>query len=341
MLKEQYRHMMDQMAPEEALVQSVLEGQGENGSRKRRRIRPGVTAVAAVLACILLATPVMAATLEPFRAILYAVSPATAQYFTPVQKSCEDNGIRMEVVASYIHGDTAELYVSLQDLTGDRIDETTDLFDSYDIRRPYDNSATCSLVDYDEDTRTATFLISITEWNNHRIAGSKITFTVREFLSHKQIYEDVEIPVDLTALGDVETQQVEPTGGSGTILDGKATALIPGVPRQEFPVEGIDLTAIGYVDGKLHVQMALKNCLETDNHGWFYLVDENGNPIDSDGGFYFRSQDDGEGRTDYLEVIFSIPQEEIGNYTLSGYFVTCDTLTKGNWRVTFPLTNME
>ena len=95
---------------------------------------------------------------------------------------------------SYTH---LELYVTMQDLAGDRIDETIDLFDSCDILRPYDSSATCALVDYEEATRTATFLVTITEWGNHKIEGSKITFTVREFLSHKQFYEGVEIDVDL------------------------------------------------------------------------------------------------------------------------------------------------
>ena len=84
------------------------------------------------------------------------------QYFTPVQRACVSNGIRMEVAACFVHDDTAELYVTLQDLEGDRVDETTDLFDSYTIRQPYDTAATCSLVHYDASTGTAVFQIQIT-----------------------------------------------------------------------------------------------------------------------------------------------------------------------------------
>ena len=100
--------MADQWRPDTALVQALCSG---TRRKKPRRMRRGAVLLAAVLAALLLATPVMAA--GPFYSILYAVSPATAQYFAPVQRACEDNGIRMEVEAAAIRGDTAELYVSL------------------------------------------------------------------------------------------------------------------------------------------------------------------------------------------------------------------------------------
>ena len=215
----------------------------------------------------------MAAASEPLREVLYAVSPTTAQYFTPVQRACVSNGIRMEVVACYIHDDTAELYVALQDLEGDRVDETTDLFDSYTIRRPYDTKATCSLVHYDASAGTAVFRIQITQWGGHPIEGSKITFQVREFLSHKTIYEDVEIPLSLSNLGQVQTQTADNiTGGSGAAsLDDAVSVLCPGAAMEGFPVQGIDLTAAGYVNGQLHVQTAVRDALQNDNHGFVQL----------------------------------------------------------------------
>ena len=78
--------------------------------------------------------------------------------------SCEDDGIKMEVISAYINADKADIYISMQDMTDERIDETTDLFDSYSINRPFSSSATCERMSYDEETKTATFLISITQW---------------------------------------------------------------------------------------------------------------------------------------------------------------------------------
>ena len=338
MLKERYCHMMNQCVPGEALIQQTAAGR----RGKRRLPRWGLTAAAAVLACALLAPPVLAATVPAFRQALYEVAPATAQYFSPVQQSCEDNGIRMEVVASYIHGDTAALYVSMQDLTGDRIDETTDLFDSYDILRPYDSAASCQMVSYEEESRTATFLITITQWNGRPIEGSKITFQVREFLSHKETYEDLVLPLSLQDVGEAPAGPVvNQTGGSGTAAMGETPqVLTPGTPWEEFPVKEINFTGIGYVDGQLHVQLAVADALENDNHGWLYLKDAAGEEVSCSATVSFCNHSEAEGRVDYQEFIFDVPQECIGDYTLYGGFTTSGLLTKGNWSVTFPLTDM-
>lgn len=285
----------------------------------------------------------MAAASEPFREVLYAVSLTTAQYFTPVQRACVSNGIRMEVVACYIHDDTAELYVALQDLEGDRVDETTDLFDSYTIRRPYDTKATCSLVHYDASAGTAVFRIQITQWGGHPIEGSKITFQVREFLSHKTIYEDVEIPLSLSNLGQVQTQTADNiTGGSGAAsLDDAVSVLCPGAAMEGFPVKGIDLTAVGYVNGQLHVQTAVRDALQNDDHGFVQLQGREGERLEALYTVSFCNQWEGKGRVDYQEFVFDVPEAEIGQYQLVGTFTTSNMRTEGSWSVTFPMKNLQ
>ena len=47
--------------------------------------------------------------------------------------SCEDNGIKFEVISAYVEGNEAKIFISVQDIDGDRIDETTDLFDNFSI----------------------------------------------------------------------------------------------------------------------------------------------------------------------------------------------------------------
>lgn len=277
-----------------------------------------------------------------------ALTAAAAQYFQPVHMADEDNGIRMEVESAYIHGDTAEIYVTLRDLTGDRVDKTTDLFDSYDINTPFDASAHCERVGYDPDTGTATFLITIQQWGGRDITGNKITFSVGRFLSHIRHYEGVEIPFDLSAAAEVtETWQPYVTGGNWNAGDMQYfNALIPGEPWEGFPVEGIDLTGIGYVDGKLHIQTMVENNLDKDNHGYFYLEDADGNQIccGSELGnwsVHFVTGMDTRDRIDYNEFVFNITPEELAQCKLYGEFWTSGLLTEGNWRVTFPLEQGE
>ena len=91
--------------------------------RKKKRLMTGRLLAACLSLGIILTVPGLAASVPAWYNALYAISPATAQFFQPVQRSCEDNGIRMEVVAVHMEENRAELYISLQDLTGERLDE--------------------------------------------------------------------------------------------------------------------------------------------------------------------------------------------------------------------------
>ena len=94
------------------------------------------------------------------------------------------------------------------------------------------------------------------------------------------------------------------------------------------------------MDGQLHVQLAVADALENDNHGWLYLKDAAGEEVSCSATVSFCNHSEAEGRVDYQEFIFDVPQECIGDYTLYGGFTTSGLLTKGNWSVTFPLTDM-
>lgn len=345
MFREQYNQLNNQVSPDKNLIQDTINQAKKiekKYDKKPHLIYKPIIAFLSICLCISVAMPALAANIEPIYQLMYMVSPTVAQFFMPVQISNEDNGIKMEVVSAYIHDNMAEIYITMQDLAEDRIDETTDLYDSYSINRPFDSSAHCERVGYDESTKTATFLITIEEWGNKDITGDKITFSVNEFLSHKKNYENVKIPFDLsTATDAAQVQKVYTTGGGGVAYesdDGESIVLTPGQAIAGFPVDGIDVTAVGYIDGKLHVQMALNNRLKSDNHGLFFLLDKNGQKFDESYSIYFSNQyDNAEERIDYCEYVFDIPQEEVSNYILYGDFATSGMYTEGNWRVTFPL----
>lgn len=348
MFRKQYDELNKQVIPNENLLRDTI-SQAKKFERKHDNkiylLRKPAIALVSICLCLSLSIASLAATTEPIYQLMYRISPTIAQFFIPVQKSDEDNGIKMEVVSTYIRDNVAEIYITMQDLIEQRIDETTDLFDSYSINRPFDSSAHCERIGYDESTKTATFLITIEEWGNKDILGDKITFTVRQFLSHKKTYEDIEIPISLSSV-DVEqkTQKISNITGGGGIkyneyIDSSDNiiALVPASPMSQFNVDGIDLTGIGYIDGNLHIQTAAKDNLDKDNHGFFYLKDSNGNKIDYSYNFGFVNQYEQPGRIDHNNYVFDIPQSEISNYTLYGYFVTSGMITKGNWKVTFPL----
>ncbi len=355
MFKNDYKKIMQSISPDPSLIAEVTaRAERIENTRRRtpRRYRIPVV-IGAVVVCVslLAAVPVLAARYEPTYNVMYSISPKLAQYFKPVQLSCESNGIEMTVLSSYVHDDTAEIYITMSDLEGDRIDETVDLFDSERINIPFDNMSNCQLEGYDEETKTATFKVTVRTMNGETISNDKITFSVGQFLSHKRYDDNVKIPYNFkNAHGAVDTQDVYVSGGSVNkdestweYIDNPnyAKALVPSEPYENFPVNGIDLTGVAYIDGKLHIQTAVTDNLKNDNHCSIYLRDENGNIVCSDESFYFDNSNGAvvDGRVDYCEDIFDITISEIGNYTMWGDFVTCDTLTEGNWSVTYQIEN--
>lgn len=278
---------------------------------------------------------------------LYTLFPGAAEFFSPVNESCVDNGIEMCVKAIYVHDDSADIYISMKDLTGDRIDETTDLFDSYEIRPSYDQIGGCQRVGYDAGNKETTFLISVRQPGN-RIAGKKLTFRVSEFLSgkqevtmelpmieleHAQKAAEILLPEDMdarirgcsfAASGDVDEEDI-------------TEYLAPDAGVKFSPVDGVEVTAYGFVDGKLHIQTHYENIQEYDNHGEIYLVNPDGERILCAVKVSFWDE---EGTGSYDEFIFDAGEaDDLSGYSAEGYFVTCDERCEGSWSVTFPIEN--
>ena len=302
---------------------------------KRRPILRALIAAALAVACLSATVCAMtAADVGPAYELLYHIAPAAAQRLKPVHRSAEDQGIRVEVVSADVEGDRAEAYIAVTDLTGDRVDETLDLFDSYNIRTPRDSTGHCEFVSFDPETKTATFLVTVQNMDGSPFRGGRMTFSVRQFLSKKETWEGT-IPV--TADDDAPTVtagQVEVRGGSGD--SETAVFLAPGDSQFE-PAEGAEITAVGEVDGQLHVQVYYRDIGRTDNHGWVWLLPESGPRIMPLGSEAFWD----EAHTGSYEDYVFDASVSLDGAALYGEFTTCQTLIEGDWEITFPLPRGE
>lgn len=352
-----YRAMNDRIIPEEALIQKVLQR-----APVRRRLPKRLTAAA--LAAVLftaLAVPAAARTPAGY-ALLYAVSPAAAQLFQPVQMQCTDGGVTMEVAAVRVEGSAAQAYITL---SGGAVDETTDLFDSCSFHLPFDQIGRCERAGWDGETRTATFLCTVETMDGSPIpAGGKMTFSVGCFLSGKETLENAAVDLDLSACTseaeiapawgaeDDAAGSARPSGfyyartGGGcsgetekSLLD-RSPMLLPGTPLAE-PAEGLSITAAGYAEGLFHIQVCRGDAAQLDNHCRLWLEDGAGNRLEAMYSAGFTGGMDTGARVDYTEYVFDVAPLELGNYTLHGDFYTAASLTKGSWSVTFPLVEME
>ncbi len=311
-------------------------------AQRKKRGKPFWKAVAAA-ACLCLivctALPALAAAGNDFAyEALYMALPGLAQQLKPVHRSCVDNGIKMEVISAKIEDNRADILLSMQDVTAHRLDETTDLFDSYSIYTPFDSTGTCRLVDYDEKNDTAFFLVTLTQWDDVPIPGDKITFCVSRLLTGKRHIDTLLPEIDLASAPVNPEAQTSPSitgGGSREPMDEDHLHLL--IPQKEdtsFVPDGVAFTGYGIVDGKLHVQFRYEDIRNTDNHGDISLKGPDGERIDCTQNVYFKV----DSRDAFVEYIFDTPLELLSQCRVNGEFWTCPGTIDGNWQITFPLT---
>ncbi len=320
--------------------QKIVNAQAPGKHRSVLRLRRIIALAATLTICFLFSIQVLAT--GPLYPMAFALSPALTQALKPVKRSCEDNGIRMEVVKAAVYENEMAVYLTLQDLTDQgRIDGSTDLFDSYRINRPFDSTASCCRLSFDETTGIATFLVTISQWGEQKIGGKKITFSLREFLSKKTYFDGELTDIDLAGLKEeTETQKIDGLRGGGGIdfksfyeNQHKINYLIPLENGLLKPTDGVTITNAGFIDGKLHVQLHFDDIIHYDNHGYVELIDRDGNIAEC---HHLSFWDEDHGGA-YDELIFEISPDEIENYRMYGHFVTCKNNTKGNWQVTFQI----
>ncbi len=293
-----------------------------------------IIAIAAVIVLLVMSMPI-AASAGNYTAyqILYSVNADMAKKLSLVNESCEDNGIEMTVEAVNIDGNTADIYVSLRDLTGDRIDETTDLFDSYRIHTTADSMSGCQSVYYDEETKTKTFLISIEQ--AEPIVGEKLKFSVSELITGKT---KTNCKLNITdklgvTKGYVSSTDLSVRGGCGDDnfdLDAPRQMLKTNYGQGFSPVSGVQIVGYGFIDNKLHIQAYYENIGEYDNHGFVYLLDSQGKKISREFDVAFWDE---EKVGSFEEYVFDVSQKEFDDCEVYGEFTTCDTNIKGNWSV--------
>ena len=344
-MKAAFQKMNESICPAQGLEKKVLE---KITRKPAARFRP-LTAVAALLAVVMLATPAMATNITVVNDFLYEISPELVGYFTPIQKSSVQNGIKMEILAASICGDVAEMVVSFEDLEGDRVAE--DFIPEFELRNYSDMHSRVSAMqvgwgekDYGYDAEAGTLTLRLRykyeDMDARELVNDKITLNVDHALK-PGVSQNFLYPLELTErevmavrvdMNDHANYECElPLVGFGGGCTGTWTPraeysiLIPG--ETAFQVtEETSVTGIAFVNGELHIQTRSEsNIISCDA----YLLDGNGEQQEPcewysfqiDGGFY-------------KEAVFDITESEMENYTLkivkSGY-----EQIEGPWQVTF------
>ncbi len=333
--RDDYTRLYSQAEPSPDLINRTILAAGSAA-------RPVLRRTAVLAACFVLvlaaATSALAAASPDFNHWLYCYAPATAMLFRPVNAVCKDQGIIMEVQAIHIDGNTAEIYVTITDTLGTRLDATVDLFDSYAIDTPGDSSTYCTLAEWNDAANQATFLIHYAA--EKPIRQDKLTFSVGRLLTGKEettlelsCFDPSAVPaVVLTDPGDrlrgwgsYAPLEIDDARALGMMsLDTEGTEILPGAYY----------LGAGFARDTLRLQLRYTDIGRTDNHGSLWLETADGQQIVYNN--HLAIWDDQ--YTDSIEeYVFDVTPEQLAGTKLMGRFWTCDTLIEGNWSVTFPV----
>lgn len=317
---------------------------------RRTRMRKAVSIpIVAILSIGVLTGAAAAMNIVDLSAVLHFLDKSRLDILTPVNRSSEDQGIRMDILGAVRDGDTAEIYVALTDLTGHRV---TDTLDVYDFSVTGGQAHNAQLVHYDETTKKA--IVRFLVQGEH--LKDRITVKIGSFLTGAQMNEDIDVNLNWSALLERQTEDAIVTldrqegGISGIggqqydeiISQSTIPVLKPGQMHISVPgLEWMYISNVGMVNGKLHIQVNPDAEMGSYNHGYFYFVDDQGREQDiplSSISYGSYEKDGVRMGGDYEEYIFDIPDiRELQRLHLKGKFTSYDAFVKGSWKTTFDL----
>lgn len=206
----------------------------------------------------------LAATSESINARLYELWPEAARALMPVQLSCVDKGIQLEIISAVNRESDLLVTYSLEDLEGDRINQHTD---SYLILEPelpsYLANGHAIACDYDEKTHRMIYAqhehydtvlnnngeIHVKLYNLWPVESTSVDLhPYAELL--KQQARTTSVPLNFTLSGPCAEEALSDTR---KILDYNTSLEIP-------LYESVFLSGMGMIDGNLHIQIHFSDC---------------------------------------------------------------------------------
>ena len=252
---------------------SSLPVHGQEEKIVKKKLSFSVIAAAALM--IVLMATALAATNETVNGLLYKYWPDLAETLMPVNLTCEDQGVRLEILSALAEGSDVTVTFSLQDLEGNRINGHTEANIDIDAQlfRNCSASGTISPAYYVEKEKKAYFVNSI-HFDTVSVPTDGQITAYTDFITPHQ-YSTVDLLPLLKEYGNRAVSMPVPENaianagytddGFCNTMDrvGDSRLVIPEAMRvldpqnsPEIPLtENVYLSGIGMIDGLLHVQV--------------------------------------------------------------------------------------
>ena len=353
MFQEEYKKAYDSVKPSTINVEELYSRMElQRDWKVQHFLKPLAVSVLSVCLFCMLAMPVLAEQIPAVYRVIHKFAPVLAEYVLPEELSCTSKDITLQVEAVNIDGNTGEIILSFSDADEggkDQISGRVDLYDSYRIVNYGETwqSGGYSFLEYDPVEDKAFFKVDII--SEREFEKDKVRFAVNQLLTR---YEREERKIGLEQMIEDPNEKVlERDGGDGILKDrskipfyvmdadstSRTVRVMDVVELHASMVDELRVTGVAYDEGVLRVQQCRGNFQEADRHIRIYLKDSEGNERSPDASASWQEEIDGE-RVLFDETWFLITEEELETYELYGMFYVTDGSVKGNWEVTFDIT---
>ena len=376
-MKQAYRRAMEHIRlspPARENIQSALER-----PRHRRRLeRPALIAVAAA---VVLTVSAAAAAMQ--MVFFHNLPEDVAETMQPVNRSITRSGITLTVQSASIADGKFQAYVTMKDEEGGRLSKegfdisffklsvikgkagpAVDLTssDKYPFDREIWPVTETGPIDYDEESGTYGFLMEVRDKFGKEMPFPYQTFRLEvngiyagridgdasfavDWPDASQKAETTHVAAFNLISGDIPLKVYSYADNSYTVLDDGADLLAPQEDVLEV-MENYDISAIGWLDGRLHVQERFSGRKNGPDTAWYYthpngrmfLTRPDGTRVEPVLFYSYRSEN---ALTDYVEIAYDISPEELAGCTLAGEYQYGGEYIGGDWSVDFSLEDPE
>lgn len=267
----------------------------------------------------------------------------------PLSIQSEYDGIIIKLISAINDENALRIFATVTDTKADRLGEDLD-FTSWGLSQGYGGNL--SVVDYDNETKTATLMI--TSLGNHHQGSA--TLTVNGFSTGREFLEDLpedKINIDELLKGHTpniisQTEVWKSGGGNHDLYEG-SRLLKP--DEMDIPFENVDvfsISNIGFVDGLFHIQAKANLSGVALIDGYYInakLVNlEKEIVYDSTAGINFITDKkyayekySKEPHNKYSEIIYSgiTKPEQLDDLSLTIDYMKSPEITEGNWEFSF------
>ena len=318
---------------------------------KKKLSFASVVTIALVL--VLMATS-LAATNTTVNNWVYKVWPDLAEVLMPVNLSCEDQGIRLEVESAVVQGREILVTYSLEDLEGDRLRDSVypaHIAPEFSDKQSYTGQGVSG--ETDPKTKKQYFAGRLEYDDDIMPEDGYFTFTTYCINRGSEETACVDLHPYLTQYGS--QIRMTPVPDSLKLAEGayygrdlpEDLQVIDSSEGPEIPLcDTVYLSGIGIIDGYLHVQIHYTDYqpLETEvssgnpYSSWLNALDRDGNPA------YYDETDlsilhwgGSEMMPEWTEYILRISPEEAENTDLSLKIEKTIPPIVGNWKIEIPV----